>query len=129
MLYDAVPKCSCENLTIAGTYHHKAETRRRLVSTLQYLSSQSIQVILVTDTVFNALRGGFLVPATVQISINPLLQHFFTECDHAPDLVGVVLVVVVERTITEIDVPRIVVTILSGTPVVRGQCACYLVLN
>ena len=59
----------------------------------------------------------------------PNVKNIKLECDHAPDLAVAALAVAVERTITEINVPRIVVTALSGTPVVRVVKFCKITSN
>lgn len=124
MLDYSVSEVRSKDLPEPWPCDYKAEARSRKISSRLNLSSQSHQIIRKTYPIIDALAACHLVRATIVECLYPTSLGYLIECGDRPDVVGVVLVVVVDVAITEIDVPGVQRRVLRTTPVVAGRRRC-----
>lgn len=124
MVDDAVTEVGCEHLAKLRSCHDEAGACRRFVSPVLDLKCQPEEVFFEMCPVLRTLWGCQFMAAAVFVCLQPCQSVFFTKCRHGPHHVAVVLVVVVEVSIIEVDVPTIVRIVLRTRPVVRtAECA------
>lgn len=124
MLDYSVPEICGKDLPEPWPCDYKAETRSRNISSRLNLSSQAHQIIRKTYPIIDALAACHLVRAAIVERLYPTSLGYLIECGDRPDVVGVVLVVVVDVAIIEIDVPGVQRRVLRTTPVVAGRRRC-----